>query len=138
MTEIARPVRFDTRPGRPARAPDRAGPGPLLPGLALAGILALAAMQLGSIDWLAVHGFSALTIAIVLGIVIGNTLYPRLLASAGAGVNVSKQSLLRAGVVLYGLRLTLHDVGAVGAAGVLLHALGPAPPLSPGRLVGPR
>jgi uncharacterized integral membrane protein (TIGR00698 family) len=80
-------------------------------------------MQMGSIGWLASHGISALTAAIALGILVGNTLYPRIAATAGIGVTFSKQTLLRAGVVLYGLRLTLHDVGQVGAAGVLIDAL---------------
>jgi uncharacterized integral membrane protein (TIGR00698 family) len=35
----------------------------------------------------------------------------------------SKQTLLRAGVILYGLRLTLHDIGAVGVSGVLIDAV---------------
>ena len=95
----------------------------LLPGLGASVLLALAAMQLGNIGWLAAHGISALTAAIVLGIVAGNSLYPRIAATAATGVTFSKQTLLRAGVVLYGLRLTLHDVGQVGAAGILIDAL---------------
>lgn len=103
--------------------PDRPLPVRLLPGVALTALLALAALRLGNIGWLASHGVSALTAAIVLGIIAGNSFYPRMAASSAAGVLFSKQTLLRAGVVLYGLRLTLHDVGAVGAAGVLIDAL---------------
>jgi uncharacterized integral membrane protein (TIGR00698 family) len=66
---------------------------------------------------------SALTVAIVLGIVLGNTIYPFVAASSGAGVGFSKQTLLRAGVILYGLRLTLHDIGQVGFSGVLIDAV---------------
>jgi len=86
----------------------------LLPGLGLSALLALAATRLGTIGWLLSHGISALTAAIALGIVIGNTVYSRFAGTAGVGVTFSKQTLLRAGVVLYGLRLTLHDVGQVG------------------------
>ena len=46
-----------------------------------------------------------------------------LAAASGAGVNVSKQNLLRLGVVLYGLRLTVQDIGHVGIAGVAIDAL---------------
>jgi uncharacterized integral membrane protein (TIGR00698 family) len=95
----------------------------LLPGLALSGALAAAAIQLGTVGWLQGHGLSALTVAIVLGIVLGNSLYPHIAAGSGAGVAFSKQSLLRAGVILYGVRLTLHDIGQVGIAGVLIDAL---------------
>jgi uncharacterized integral membrane protein (TIGR00698 family) len=94
----------------------------MIPGLLLSGAVAVAAIQLG-LDWFATHGLNALTVAIVLGMVIGNTVYPRIAERAGAGINFSKQTLLRAGVVLYGLRLTLSDVGQVGLAGVLIDAL---------------
>ncbi|HVW69894.1 MAG TPA: YeiH family protein [Steroidobacteraceae bacterium] len=95
----------------------------LLPGLALSAAVAVAAIQLGTLGWLQAHGMSALTAAIVLGIILGNTLYPRIAAESGAGVAFSKQTLLRAGVILYGLRLTLHDIGQVGFTGVLIDAL---------------
>jgi len=72
--------------------------------------------------WLQAHGMSALTLAIVLGLVVGNSLYPRIAAASGPGVQFSKQTLLRAGVVLYGLRLTLLDVRQVGWVGVLIDA----------------
>ena len=52
-----------------------------------------------------------------------DALVPRLAAASGAGVNVSKQNLLRLGVVLYGLRLTVQDIGHVGIAGVAIDAL---------------
>ena len=95
----------------------------LLPGLAISAALAAAGMTLGRIGWLQAHGFSALTLAIVLGILVGNTLYPRFAATCGGGVSFSKQSLLRLGVVLYGLRLTVQDIGHVGFAGVATDAL---------------
>jgi uncharacterized integral membrane protein (TIGR00698 family) len=95
----------------------------MLPGLLLSAALAAVAIHFGAIPWLQSHGMSALTVAIVLGIFLGNTIYPRLAATTGAGVAFSKQTLLRAGVILYGLRLTLHDIGQVGTTGVLIDAL---------------
>jgi uncharacterized integral membrane protein (TIGR00698 family) len=95
----------------------------LLPGLVLSAALAAVAIWLGATGWLQAHGMSALTVAIVLGIVLGNTVYPSVAASGGVGVAFSKQTLLRAGVVLYGLRLTLHDIGQVGVSGLLIDAL---------------
>jgi len=94
-----------------------------LPGLLLCLVLALAAIELGKFNWLSNHGFSALTVAIVLGMVIGNTVYGNFAPASGEGVGFSKQKLLRAGVVLYGLRLTLQDIGHVGIAGVVVDAL---------------
>ena len=95
----------------------------LLPGLALSAALAGVGMALGQVEWLADHGLSALTLAIVLGMLVGNTVYPRIAAVSGPGVGLSKQTLLRLGIVLYGLRLTLQDVGHVGLAGVVVDAL---------------
>jgi len=95
----------------------------LLPGLALSAALAAVAIRLGASGWLQAHGMTALTVAIVLGILLGNTVYPFIATSSGAGVTFSKQTLLRAGVILYGLRLTLHDIGQVGMSGVLIDAV---------------
>ena len=95
----------------------------LLPGLAISALVAATGMALGRIGWLQDHGFSALTLAIVIGMLVGNTVYPRFAVASAAGVNVSKQTLLRAGVVLYGLRLTVQDIGHVGMAGVAIDAL---------------
>lgn len=91
----------------------------LIPGLLLSAALAGVAILLGRSQWLQHNGISALTLAIVLGIVVGNTLYPRI----AAGVGFSKQILLRAGIILYGLRLTFQDIAGVGLHGVLLDAL---------------
>jgi uncharacterized integral membrane protein (TIGR00698 family) len=95
----------------------------LLPGLALSAALAVLAMMLSATAALQAHGISALTIAIVLGIALGNTLYPSVAARSGSGVAFSRQTLLRAGVILYGLRLTLHDIGHVGFTGVAIDAV---------------
>lgn len=91
-----------------------------LPGLALSAGVAVLALLLGNQPRLHAHGLSALTLAIALGIALGNTVYPRLAGRTGAGVGFSKQWLLRAGIVLYGLRLTFQDIGQVGLAGALI------------------
>ena len=96
---------------------------PRLPGLLLVGLIAAASLYLAELPWLQAHGLSALTVAIVAGIVIGNTFYPRLAPSSAAGVGFSKHWLLRAGIVLYGLRLTFQDIGHVGVSGVLMDVL---------------
>jgi uncharacterized integral membrane protein (TIGR00698 family) len=93
-----------------------------LPGLGLTALIASAAIELGKIDALQARGISSLTLAIVLGMLVGNTLYPRIAALGAAGVAFSKQNLLRAGIVLYGLRLTFQDIGHVGVAGVVIDA----------------
>jgi uncharacterized integral membrane protein (TIGR00698 family) len=96
---------------------------PLLPGLVLSAVVSGASIELGKVAWLASHGLSALTIAIVLGIVFGNTMFARVASHCGAGVTFSKQNLLRLGIILYGFRLTFQDIGQVGIAGVAIDAL---------------
>jgi len=94
----------------------------ILPGLALSAALALASIEAGRLAWLQAHGFSALTIAIVLGMLVGNTVYPRVAAGCSSGVAFSKQNLLRLGIVLYGQRLTFQDIAHVGVSGVVIDA----------------
>ena len=96
---------------------------PRLPGLLLTAAIAAASLWLGTLPWLQAQGISALTLAIVLGILLGNSVYPALAPRAGAGVGFSKAMLLRAGIILYGLRLTVQDIGQVGGTGVLIDAL---------------
>ncbi len=95
----------------------------LLPGLMLSAAVAGLSIWLGTLPWMQAHGISALTLAIVIGIAIGNTAYGTLAPRAAAGVGFSKATLLRAGIILYGLRLTLQDIGQVGVSGVVIDAL---------------
>ncbi|MHB1676736.1 MAG: YeiH family protein [Sulfuriferula sp.] len=96
---------------------------PLIYGLALSAVLAVVGIELGNLTWMTAHGFSALTIAIVLGMIIGNTVYPRIASASGSGVVFSKQTLLRAGVVFFGLRLTFQDVAHVGIPAILIDTI---------------
>jgi uncharacterized integral membrane protein (TIGR00698 family) len=93
------------------------------PGLILSAVVATLSISLGDFPWLQLHGVGALTIAIVLGGVIGNSAYPHVAQRCGNGVAYSKQSLLRLGIILYGLRLTFQDISQVGMAGVAIDAL---------------
>ncbi len=93
------------------------------PGLLLSAVLGLAAVLLAGWPLLQAHGISPLTVAIILGMLVGNTLYPAIASRADAGVTISRQTLLRYGVVLYGFRLTLQDIGHVGWQGVVIDSL---------------
>lgn len=89
----------------------------------MAGLLALSAIELSKFVWLEAHGIGALTLAIGLGMIIGNTTYVKIAAVCAPGVTFSKQILLRAGIVLFGLRLTFQDIANVGLPGVVIDAL---------------
>ncbi|MBS0377958.1 MAG: YeiH family putative sulfate export transporter [Proteobacteria bacterium] len=92
----------------------------IAPGLLLSALVGFLGMQLAMLPALQSHGMSALTAAIILGMIAGNTLYARVAPRAGEGVAVARQTILRLGVVLYGFRLTLQDIRHVGLAGVLI------------------
>ena len=94
-----------------------------IPGLALSAAIAFGAMALADLPFFAQKGLGTLTLAIVLGLLIGNTVYPRIAATCTPGVGLAKQRLLRAGIVLYGLRLTFQDIAQVGWSGVLIDAI---------------
>jgi uncharacterized integral membrane protein (TIGR00698 family) len=111
----------------------RLGPG-LVVCLALAGL----ALSLARLPWLQAHGLSALTLAIVLGMLAGHSVYPSWAAAADAGVQFTRQTLLRLGIVLYGLKLTVQDIGQMGLAGVTTDALVVASTLMLGAWVGRR
>lgn len=93
------------------------------PGVLLALIIAAAATWLGNQPQVMALGLGSLTLAIVGGILVGNTLYPRLTRHCDLGVLLAKQRLLRAGIVLYGFRLTLQQLTDVGLSGVIIDAL---------------
>ena len=93
------------------------------PGLLVSAVLGLAAVLLASWPALQAHGISPLTVAIILGMLVGNTFYPVIAPRADPGVTISRQTLLRYGVVLYGFRLTLQDIGHVGWQGVVIDSL---------------
>lgn len=92
------------------------------PGLLLALLLAGMAALLSQWHPMAQLGLSALTLAIALGMVAGNTVFPSVAGRAGAGVDFARSTLLRAGIVLYGFRISLHDIGAVGWPGLAVAA----------------
>ena len=57
-----------------------------IPGLALSAVITGVALWGGSIPAVAGAGFSALTLAILLGMVLGNTIYPHIWKSCDGGV----------------------------------------------------
>ena len=94
-----------------------------VPGLALSAVVTGAALWGGSIPAVAGAGFSALTLAILLGMVVGNTVYPHIWKSCDGGVIFAKQHLLRLGIILYGFRLTFSQIADVGVSGIAIDVL---------------
>ena len=94
-----------------------------VPGLALTAALTGAALWAGSFPAIAGAGFSALTLAILFGMVVGNTVYPKIWQPCDGGVIFAKQHLLRLGIILYGFRLTFAQIADDGVSGILIDVL---------------
>jgi uncharacterized integral membrane protein (TIGR00698 family) len=92
-------------------------------GLALAAAVAAAGIWGAGLPAVQQLGISALTLAIVLGIALGNTLFPRIAPFSAEGVEFAKAKLLRLGIVLYGFRITFQEIGQIGWAGILIDLL---------------
>jgi uncharacterized integral membrane protein (TIGR00698 family) len=96
-----------------------------IPGFLFSSVIALIAIEI-SIRYplLSKNGFSILTLAIFLGILIGNLpTYKFLISHYSSGVNFSKQTVLRLGIILYGFRLTFQDISGVGINGIIIDSL---------------
>ncbi|HAI50116.1 YeiH family protein [Atlantibacter hermannii] len=94
-----------------------------IPGLALCAALTGLALWAGSVPAIAGAGFSALTVAILAGMIVGNTVYPKIWQYCDGGVLFAKQHLLRLGIILYGFRLTFSQIAEVGVSGIMIDIL---------------
>jgi len=108
------------------------------PGLLLTGALAVVGTALAALPAVQRVGLSALTLTILGGIVVGNTIFPRVATHAAAGVDFSKGILLRTGIVLFGFRITFQQIAAVGWSGVLVDAVMVGSTFTLATLVGTR
>lgn len=90
-----------------------------LPGLLAAGSLAGLAVLASQLPLFHQLGISALTLAILAGMLAAN-LGPALPAGWQGGLTLAKGPLLRLGIVLFGLQLTLADIGNLGWRVMLL------------------
>lgn len=109
-----------------------------LPGLAFALLLGLAGLGLAALPAFSHLQLSALTIAIVLGMLLGNLSAGRLPASFTPGIAFAQRNVLRAGVVLYGLRISFQQIAAIGPGALLLDCTIVASTLAIGVWVGRR
>src|ERR1700752_1047993 len=88
----------------------------ILPGVALAGTIAVAAFLIRQIHGIA--AFSPMILAIVMGMAFRNVVGTPALVQPG--IAFSLRRLLRAGIVLLGFQLTLSQIISVGSRGLLI------------------
>jgi len=91
-----------------------------LAGIALCALAASIAVAAAQLAWNRSVQLSALTLAIIAGMAVGNATPDRLLQPLRSGLRFSQQTLLRLGIVLYGLRLTLRDLANLGPRALAL------------------
>lgn len=89
-------------------------------GLLLVVTISTAGIYAAKLPFFSHLGLSSLTLAILFGMIVGNTVFPAIAEQTDVGVDFSKNMLLRAGVVLYGFRITFQQVLDIGVAGVLI------------------
>lgn len=94
-----------------------------LPGIALSVAIALAAVSISEWQWLRARGVSALIVAMVLGMAAGNAIPDRFAVNFASGTGFCRQRLLRAGIVLFGIHMTLQDIGRLGVSVILMDVL---------------
>jgi uncharacterized integral membrane protein (TIGR00698 family) len=107
-------------------------------GLLLALAAALGVWQLATLPWNHSLQLSALTLAIVLGMAIGNLTPPSMLEGAAPGLRFAQQKVLRLGIILYGVRLTVQDLFRLGPRALLLDIIVISAVLSVGYWLGTR
>ncbi|MBS1210457.1 MAG: conserved hypothetical integral rane protein [Proteobacteria bacterium] len=110
----------------------------LSPGLLLVFALTFTALLLATQFGLARYGLSPLSLAIMLGALLGNTLPQVSSGSRQAGLRFTQKTLLRTGVALYGFNLSVQQIVQVGSAGIGIDVLMVCSTLLIGWFVGTR
>lgn len=92
-------------------------------GILFVALFACAATFLSEFHIFKSLGISPLIIGIVLGMIYANTLRNKLSQQWHAGIVFSTKTILRAGIVLYGFRLTFQSIEEVGLNGIIISFL---------------
>ena len=91
-----------------------------LHGILLIALFSFAAFYIAEIPVVRRLSFSPLIVGIVLGMLYANSLRNRLPETWVPGIRFCTKQVLRWGIVLYGFRLTLAQVAAVGVPAVVV------------------
>lgn len=94
-----------------------------LHGILIILLFALAAFYIGDFEVVKSMSFSPMIVGIVLGMIYANTLRAALPATFTPGIQFCSKRVLRLGIILYGIRLTLQDVTEVGIPAIIVDAL---------------
>ncbi len=92
-------------------------------GILLIALFACAAFYIGEANIFKEISLSPMIIGIILGMLYANSLRNHLPETWVPGIQFCSKKILRLGIILYGFRLTLQDIAAVGTAGILVDAI---------------
>ncbi|WP_434777553.1 YeiH family protein [Neisseria sp. Ec49-e6-T10] len=79
-------------------------------GIVLVFVIALLSKELAQIKFFQQFGLGALSCAIIIGIMIGNTIFSKIASHTERGVDYTKNTLLRLGIILYGFQITFQQI----------------------------
>lgn len=94
-----------------------------LHGILLITLFSLAAFYIAEIPFVKSLSFSPLIVGIILGMLYANSLRNKLPETWVPGIKFCSKQILRAGIVLYGFRLTLNQVAAVGLPAIVIDTI---------------
>src|SRR3990167_11204634 len=84
----------------------------LRPGLFCIAVVATISYLIAQLPWFMQAGISSLIIAIILGILLGNSIHHP--ESWTPGIQFSAKRILRTAIVLYGFRVSFQQIASVG------------------------
>lgn len=97
--------------------------GEVLHGILLIVLFSFSAFYIADFEFVRRLSFSPLIVGIILGMLYANSLRNKLPETWVPGIRFCSKTLLRAGVVLYGFRLTFQQVAAIGLPAVAVDTL---------------
>lgn len=97
--------------------------GNTLHGILLIALFSFSAFYIAEIPFVKSLSFSPLIVGIILGMLYANSLRNRLPETWAPGIKFCTKQVLRWGIILYGFRLTLTQVAAVGLPAVVIDAI---------------
>lgn len=105
-------------------------------GLGLVAAFSVLATLIAGLSWVKAISFSPLIVGIIIGMVYANTVSHKVPATWLAGIKFCTKTILRTGIILYGFRLTLTQVVAVGLPAIVMDVIIIAGTIAIGLLVG--
>lgn len=88
-------------------------------GIVFCSIFALISYFLCKADFCIKYNINSLTVAILIGIIIGNFFSRFVPKRFAEGITFSSKKVLRLAIILYGFRITFNQIAAVGEAGLI-------------------